>query len=123
MITESKLAAAYKECLPILDAQKAAGVPFLERIKGLEAVLRQFWPFRAVHHFNCERCADYGLELHQCDGEQHRCGLGKGKPHLPHEYGTPCWCVAGARFKARERTDQTMVEAAATVKKPTRFGR
>lgn len=123
MISDSKLATAYTECLPILDRQKAAGVPFRERIKGLDAVLRQFWPFTREHVVHCTACDDHGLEMHTCDGEQHRCGLAKGKPHLPHEYGTPCWCVAGARFKAREKTEQTLVEAAASVKKPSRFGR
>ena len=122
-MTESKLAAAYKECLPILDAQKKAGVPFLERIKGLEGVIRQFWPFTREWHYRCGECGDYGLQMSNCDGEQHRCGLGKGKPHLPHEYGRPCWCSAGLRFKAREQTEDSAVEAAAKVRKPTRFGR
>lgn len=123
MKTESKLASAYLDCLPILDRMKAAGVPFLERIKGLEGVLRQFWPFTREWTYRCSECCDYGLQLRQCDGEQHRCGLGKGKPHLPHDYGTPCWCAEGARYRKRERTDQTAVEAAATVRKPSRFGR
>lgn len=117
------LAEAYKDCLPILDAQKKAGVPFLERIKGLEGVIRTFWPFTREWHYVCGECADYGLQMANCDGEKHRCGLGKGKPHLPHEYGRPCWCSAGARFKARERTEETAVEAAAKVRRPTRFGR
>lgn len=122
-MSDGKLAQAYKECLPILDAAKAAGVPFQERIKGLEGVIRTFWRFTREWRYRCGECSDYGLQMSECDGEQHRCGLAKGKPHLPHEFGRPCWCAAGARFKAKERTEETAMEAAARVKKPTRFGR
>lgn len=115
------LAQAYRECLPILDQMKAGGVPFLERIKGLEAVLRQFWPFTREWHFLCARCLDYGLEISECPGDA-TCGRA-GKPHLAHEFGTPCWCDAGRKFKAKQFTEATAVEAAARVKKPTRFGR
>lgn len=119
MISDSNLANAYREALPILDAQKKAGVPFLVRIRGLEGVIRQFWPFTREWHYLCA-CNDVGLKIETCSGDA---TCGRSKLHLPHDFGVPCWCQAGGRYKARERTDQTAVEAAAKVKKPTRFGR
>lgn len=116
----STLAKAYRECLPILDAMKADGVPFLERIKGLEAVIRQCWPFTREWHYLCGECSDYGLRMADCAGDA---TCGRKKPHLPHDFGTPCWCEQGRRFRVRERTEESAVEAAAKVRKPSRFGR
>ncbi len=116
----SSLGDAYRECLPILDRMKADGVPFPERIKGLEGVIRQHWPFTREWQYLCGECSDYGLRMVQCPGDA---TCQRSKPHLPHDFGTPCWCQAGKRFKAPERTEQTALQAAATVKKPARFGR
>ena len=102
------------------DAQKAAGATVAERVANLERTVRAMWPFTREWHYLCARCSDYGLEMAECPGDA---TCGRTKAHLPHDYGTPCWCDAGRRFKPKERTEATAVEAAAKVRKPTRWGR
>ena len=121
MITESVLGQTIKAALIEWDAQKLAGATLYERRRNLEQTLRAAWPQTREWKFLCQECRDYGLQMMDCPGDA---TCGSAKPHLAHDYGVPCWCKVGARFKAKERTEQTAVESAARVKKsPTRFGR
>lgn len=110
-----KLATAYTEAMQIMDAQKAAGVPFDERIKGLEQVLRAFWPHTREWHSLCVQCEDYGLVFHQCPGDQ-TCGR-RAKPHLPHLYGMPCFCEKGRQFRDKPKPTGEDFAAAGKAKK------
>lgn len=120
MLTDSVLGQTIHAAIREWDSQKAAGATLAERVRNLEQTLRAAWPFTREWKFLCDRCADYGLEISQCPGDA---TCGRHKAHLPHEFGTPCWCSNGARYKPRERTDATAIEAAAKVGKPTKWGR
>lgn len=121
------MATTIMAAVDIRQRLKADGASGHELEGGLEAIVRETWPKPTSGrtdpwHYNCDACADSGLELHICrDGKS--CGMAHGKRHAaPHEYGTPCWCERGHRFKARQRTQEDAVAVAARVAKPTRFG-
>lgn len=118
----SQLADTITECFQLLDQMKAGGISAAERAETLEQTVRQVWPFTREWKYLCQSCGDVGLEMHTCPGDA-TCGLVKGNPHLPHDYGTPCWCDAGRKFRQKERTPEDLMAKAATVKKPSRFGR
>lgn len=137
---EGKLAAGFAEAMQIMDAQKAAGVPFAERVKGLEGVLRALWPHTREWHYLCHVCRDSGLAMHvckkgaRCDGISTRIDGPHGTPgkyrrlcaqdpqlDYTHEYGTPCSCEQGARFRAAAPKAEDFSSAGKS--KPTRIGR
>lgn len=117
---EGQLATAFREAMRIMDAQKADGVPFADRICGLDAALKSVWPFTREWKYLCQTCDDIGLELLDCDGKG-RCG--RTKLHLPHSYGVPCWCQAGARYRVKPKPDPANFTDAGKSKQPTRVGR
>lgn len=139
--TEGKLATAFVDAIKILDAQKVAGVPFLERIKGLEGVLRAVWPQTREWHYGCTACHDSGLVMHvckagaRCDGISTRIDSPGARPGkyrrlcaqdpqstYEHEYGTPCFCDRGRRFREVPKLGAEDFTAAGK-SKPTRVGR
>lgn len=119
-MSELHLADTIMECYRLLDAMKADGVSPEVRAKTLEQTVRQVWPFTREWKYLCQSCGDVGLEMHTCPGDA---TCGKSNPHLPHDYGTPCWCDVGRKFRQKERTPDDLVASAAKVKKPSRFGR
>lgn len=114
------LANTYREAVKILDAQKAAGVPLLERLKGLESVLREAWPQTREWHYLCSVCGDVGLDMQRCSGDA---TCGRPRAHLKHDYGKPCWCPKGARFKDKPKPEPEDFAAAGKSKPMTRIGR
>jgi len=91
--------------------------------QAFEEVIRDVWPKGREEpwHDICAPCGDYGLVLAQCSGDA-SCGRKPG--HGPHEYGMPCWCPAGKRFRAKpDQSPEDGLAAAAKTTKPTRFGR
>lgn len=107
---------------------KADGATGAELEDGLAAVVREAWPKHRPEpwHYLCATCADSGLELRIChDGKG--CGLAEGKPHEhPHEYGVPCFCSLGHRFRERRPQVDDAITAAARTARPkpmSRFGR
>jgi hypothetical protein len=119
--SDSELVATFKEAMVQWDRQKAEGVPLLERVGFLANILRLAWPKgrETDWKYLCNACSDYGLEMHDCPGDA---TCGRGKPHLPHDFGRPCWCSNGAKFRAKTRTPEDFAEAGRT-SKPTRLGR
>ena len=93
------LAQTFIEAMRIWDIQKADGVSEAERQAGLEKTLRAAWPQTREWQYFCS-CHDYGLEILTCPGNA---TCGRVKRHLPHEWGNPCWCQAGKRFRAPEK--------------------
>lgn len=117
------LASVIEEALNQREQMKAQGMTDAELAEGFEQVVREVWPFTREWKYLCNTCNDTGLELRNCpDGQL--CGLGKGKQHEhPHEYGVPCFCSLGARFKKRGPTpEDDVAKAARTTRKPSRFG-
>ncbi len=119
---EGKLAAAFREAMQIMDAQKAEGVPFTERVKGLDAVLRGVWPFTREWKYVCTQCDDYGLVIGECAGDA---TCGRHRLHLRHSFGTPCWCSLGERFKTHKPSADDFTAAGKSKPRPgpTRIGR
>lgn len=122
VLSESVLGQTIHAALTEWHAQKVAGATLAERVRNLEQTLRAAWPQTREWKYLCETCRDVGLQMQTCPGDA---TCGRTKRHLPHEFGTPCWCQAGDRFKVKARTEQTEVEAAAKIRKkqPTRWGR
>lgn len=116
---EGKLAAAYREIMALWDKQRAEGVPFTERLKGLSNVFRDLWPQGRTWHYLCDDCNDVGLKITDCPGNS---TCGRSKAHLPHDFGTPCWCAKGERFKIPVKAASDYAQAGRTTK-PTRIGR
>ena len=120
---ESVLAATIREAIRFWDAMKAEGASLSQRVSSLEKTLRLCWPTRRPWTYTCETCGDYGLEMSSCDGGE-RPTCGRSKPHLSHEFGRPCWCAAGARFRQPVRRVEDFTQAGAVTKRqPTRWGR
>jgi hypothetical protein len=110
------LAQTFVEAMRIWDGQKVDGVLKSTREADLEKTLRAAWPQVRAWKYLCETCRDSGLEIIDCPGDT---TCGRGKPHLSHEFGRPCWCKAGIRFREKPRP----VEVPSTRSKPTRLGR
>lgn len=123
MPSDRQLAATVTEAMLQWDRQKADGVSLSERVGFLEKILRLSWPFTREWKYLCARCDDTGLVINQCPGDA-RCGSRWGeRAHPAHDYGTPCWCSAGAKFSPKTKTEDDYAEAGRVSKKPTRLGR
>lgn len=138
---EGQLAAAFREAMQYVDQQREAGVPRDERLKGLDAVLREAWPKGRVEPWKylCERCGDTGWEPKQCTsatpcgrpftlpGQASDDGTGRGRCAPNHDYVVPCWCEKGQGFRRglmkqpRPVSGDDFTQAGRT--KPTKVGR
>lgn len=118
------LVTSYTEAMRFWDEQKVAGVPIADRVRALEGLLRDVWPFTRAWKFVCHACDDRGLVITACPGDA---TCGRAKLHLAHDFGTPCWCALGHRFRPARPPSPDDVEAAGKIKKPvrsmSRFGR
>lgn len=82
--------------------------------EATERSVRSAWPkTEREWKYLCHRCSDYGLEIFDCPGDA---TCGREKPHLPHDYGQPCWCSAGAKFRPKPRNDDDFQQAGKTPK-------
>jgi hypothetical protein len=122
------LAKTYIAAMEIWDAQKAEGLSFEERAATLRASVEAAWPKGRMEpwHTRCASCNDYGLEMLTCPGDE-TCGAtshGHVFPHAPHEYGRPCWCQRGARFREKPKAEGDDFKAAGKSKPRgfTRYG-
>lgn len=119
---EGQLGAVFTEAMRIWDAQKAEGVPQAERIAGLRETLKAAWPQTREWKYLCQSCSDYGLVMNTCPGVKDAI-CGRSNPHQAHEFGTPCWCDAGRRFRPKKASAEDAVDDAARVRTPTKLGR
>lgn len=135
------LATAYGEMVTLSDEMKANGATFEERQYGIDATLRQMWPFTRAWKYLCDRCNDTGLVMRicrdgdRCDGVSTRADSAfqpAGKfarlctlsPDYEHEYGQPCLCSLGSRFRERPKHESgDFSNAGRGSQKPTRVGR
>lgn len=116
------LSQTYTAAMQIWDSQKAEGVPLLERIAGLEQTLRAVWPQTREWKYLCTQCNDYGLVMGTCPGVTDAT-CGRVKPHLAHEFGTPCWCDRGRGFKDKPKPEPSDFTQAGKSKPMSRLGR
>lgn len=119
------LASTFIEAMRIWDVQKKDGVSEADRVDGLSKSLRAAWPQAPpqeawTYQYACERCSGYGLETLTCPGDA---TCGRRKPHLAHDYGTPCWCDAGKRFRAPAKPNPEDFSAAGKTPKRSGFAK
>lgn len=123
---EGPLAATFRAAMEHWDAQKADGVSFAERATCLAASLRAAWPKGRDEGWKylCSDCSDYGLIISTCPGDA---TCGRVKQHPKHDFGTPCWCPKGVRFKDTPKAGpEGFTSAGKTPRKApgfTKFGR
>jgi|ERR1051326_6366412 hypothetical protein len=117
---DSQIVQIYREAMRIWGEMKAQGVPLADRVNGLAKTLRTVWPQTREWKYLCQACSDYGLRMSDCPGDA---TCGRLRAHLPHEFGTPCWCSAGVRFKAKPKTEDDALAIAAKTAKPKGFTR
>ena len=115
-IAIGSLAQCFAAAMQIWDEQKASGVPILERIGGLRKTLEAAWPSTREWKYVCTQCDDYGLVIASCPGVANAT-CGRVKPHMPHDYGTPCWCQRGRAFKEKPKADPEDFTAAGRMTK------
>ena len=120
------------EAIKMRDQLKADGMTGPALDAGLETVVRDIWPKPKDRtepwHDGCATCRDYGLEMRWCPGDgscgSHPVTQRPRKPHAPHEYGKPCWCVAGRRHQEKVAPSAEDAETMAAKRKPmSRWGR
>lgn len=120
MTSDGQLAKAFREAMALWDVQKASGMSFAERLKGLDALLRQVWPFTREWKYLCTACDDLGAIWHDCSGDA---TCGRHQAHLPHTFVEPCWCQKGVRFREKVKPSPEDFTAAGRNKPMARMGR
>lgn len=118
--SDSVLVQTYHAAMAHWDQQKADGVSLTERQAGFEKTIRACWPFTREWKYLCDRCLDYGLEIATCPGDA---TCGRVKAHLPHTFGSPCWCAQGSRYKEKPKPGKEDFSHAGKSKPMTRLGR
>lgn len=120
MKTDGQIRKILKDAMLAWDAMKVDGIGLTERVKALAATLRQSWWFTREWKYLCQSCDDTGLVISACDGDA---TCGRGKPHGPHTFGTPCWCSLGVKFRPKPLPNPDDVEAAGRMPKTKSFAR
>jgi hypothetical protein len=117
------LARTIQEALTVRTTMRHNGASELDIDRGFEQVIRDVWPFTREWKYLCAACQDCGLVITQCPGDDETCGRQAG--HLAHEFGKPCWCPAGGRFRKAPMSPIEDADTAGKTKaKPmARFGR
>jgi hypothetical protein len=131
--------------MKIRDQMKTQGLSREELDRYMEGVVRTAWPRQRAEpwHYLCDRCRDTGLEIvecsttHRCDGISTRVDHWREKPGkyqrlcvrdptYTHDYGVPCPCPRGERFRASleqaQRTDIASLGRKKSNARLSRFG-
>lgn len=124
-----------------LDKMKADGARAEDLETGFERLVRNVWPKgrEKPWQYLCAGCRDTGLEIHVCRPGMRCDGISTRKEGrrlctqpsadaagYEHDYGLPCVCSLGARFRPGQRSQAEADFTTATKSKPrtpTRFGR
>jgi hypothetical protein len=120
MKSDSELYRIGTEAMNYWDALRANGASIPDATKSLEAVLREYLTLTREWKYLCSHCDDYGLVMGTCSGDA---TCGRDQPHLPHSFGTPCWCERGNKFRKKLPADPDDFAQAGRTRKPTRMGR
>jgi hypothetical protein len=143
-LTEGGLAETLTEAIRLRERARNEGATEAELDATMERTLRAAWPQVREWKYLCSACQDTGLVTKlcrrgdRCNGTSSRADT----PHDPpgkyqrlcameplsdyqHEYGTPCTCAKGHRFRQtpKGRPEDFTDQAGAAKRKPTRFGR
>ena len=111
-----------KAVFDLRSDMRSAGADESEIEKATERSVRSAWPPGREWKYLCQNCRDYGLEMLECPGDA---TCGRDKQHRPHDFGRPCWCDAGAKFRARLKSEEDFQQAGKTPKRSgfSRVGR
>jgi len=139
---QGPLARTFVAAMEQWDHEKAAGVSDADRLAHLQVVLRAAWPFTRTWQYLCQRCDDTGLvqavcrKGARCNGTSTRIdhfSLPAGKyqrlcakfpdSDYEHEYGTPCLCEKGARFRTAAKPTREDYTQSGKSKPMKRIGR
>lgn len=133
-----------KEALRLRDLDRQAGASEAQQASQLEQIIRRVWPFTREWKYVCRSCDDTGLVMKicragdRCNGISTRTDGPKETPGkyrrlctrdtegtYTHDYGEPCFCSAGSRFRSAPPSefDPVAVAAKTPKKQPTRWGR
>lgn len=107
-----------RELMRQWDADKAAGVPEVDRVLAIERSLRVCWPVTRAWHYLCAKCLDTGLVIHDCPGDASCQSRWQERPHRAHEYGVPCSCGKGTRFTKHAAAAEDFTTATKAKPKP-----
>lgn len=143
-IGEGVLAATLKEALRLRDLARAEGATQAELDTMMEKTLRSAWPQVREWKYLCSLCDDTGLITKlcrrgaRCNGISSRSDTWRDPPGKyqracavdplsdeRHDYGVPCTCSRGTRFKEKPKAgpEDFSHEAGRSTGKPSRFGR
>ncbi len=137
------LATAIAEALRLRDKLKADGASETDIAAGLERLVRDAWPKGREWHYYCDECNDTGLIIRVCRLGDRCNGISTRVDHFrdtpgkyrrlcamhpdsdyTHEYGMPCICPRGDRFKRAPKPERDdLQDAAKKPTQPSRFGR
>ena len=120
MKSEQTLGQVAVEAAKIWHQMRENGASIEQCTTSMEAVVRARWPFTREWKFLCSNCDDVGLVMGDCPGDA---TCGRPRQHLPHSFGTPCWCGLGNKFKDKQPAAPEDFAQAGRTRKPTRFGR
>lgn len=110
-----------KAAMALCEQMRTAGASKAEVARALEGYLRTTWTHIQAREYDCDVCADSGVEVMQCPARP----CFRRRTHGPHDYVRPCFCAAGERWKVKPPTEESAIAAAARTAKPkqlTRFG-
>jgi hypothetical protein len=144
-LDDKRLSQLVEEALQARDRMRADGVSEADIAAGFERLVRDAWPTGREWHYYCEQCQDTGLVIYRCkpgarcngvstrtDGPFEKAGKYQRlcakfpDSDYEHEYGEPCQCRNGSRFKSMPKAEGDDLGDAARKPKPkpfTRFGR
>ena len=144
MKQDHRLSKAIEDALKIREQMRDDGATPADLAAGFERVVRDVWPTVREWHYLCEQCSDTGLVLYVCapgrrcngistriDGPHEQPGKYRRlcalhpEADYTHEYGEPCDCKFGSRFRSTPKSDRDVLQDAAMKPKPrppSRFG-
>lgn len=142
MKSDRRLSQAIDEALTLRKQMVADKMPAADIAASFEQVVRDVWPKGREWHYLCEQCSDTGLIIYtcrpgaRCNGISTRTDGPHEKPgkyrrlcaqhpdsDYTHEYGEPCDCKNGSRFRKAPPTDRDVLNDAAMKPKPKPFSK
>lgn len=119
-MSDTQLSKTIFEAMKVRSEMLTDGASQTEANAVLEEAVRKAWPTVREWKYLCSKCSDYGLEMRECPGDA---TCGRPNPHLPHEYGMPCTCSRGERYrpKSQASTDESLGKRKKPAKTFSRF--
>jgi hypothetical protein len=137
------LVQSFMQGMKFWEDEKAQGVSLPDRVSHLATILRASWPFQREWHYVCEQCGETGLVMAvcrkgaRCNGISTRTDFAGQTPgkykrlcwqhpdsDYEHDYGMPCWCEKGERFRVVAKAAESYATAGKSKSKPmSRIGR